>query len=202
MRTKILGLLAVGLLAGTVATNATPVQVGLGAFGPGATTYSFGSTGAPSIAGITFSGSLAQQQAPSSWGAESAPPFNTFSFYSSTIRFATPVQQVGFYFGGNTPNTVPLDLGLGAVTTGSFILQTTGTNLNMPPDGINNWIFFGFYDPAGIDSLTFNAELNNGWYLGIGELTVGGVSVPEPGTLTLLGLGLAGLGLSRRRKAA
>jgi hypothetical protein len=35
-----------------------------------------------------------------------------------------------------------------------------------------------------------------GWRLGIPS------AVPEPGTLALLGLGLAGLGLSRRRKAA
>jgi hypothetical protein len=41
----------------------------------------------------------------------------------------------------------------------------------------------------------------SGWE-GLAAPTSIGTPVPEPGTLALLGLGLAGLGLSRRRKAA
>ena len=53
---------------------------------------------------------------------------------------------------------------------------------------------------AGLNSLTFLVR-NTGGPAGTLVQNLSGSVVPEPGTLALLGLGLAGLGLSRRRKA-
>jgi hypothetical protein len=60
--------------------------------------------------------------------------------------------------------------------------------------------YLSFFSLNGaIESLSFNMD-NTSDGIGIDNVTVG--RVPEPGTLALLGLGLAGLAVSRKRKQA
>lgn len=66
----------------------------------------------------------------------------------------------------------------------------------------NGQLFYvSLFNAAGLGDVSiFSNNPDDGF--GLDDVTVGIITVPEPGTLALFGLGLAGLGLSRRRKQA
>ena len=106
-----------------------------------------------------------------------------------TFTFATPIEDFGFYYSG-----VQLD--------GETITFNDGApqSIAIPNPNGSGIVFIGFTDFGNpITSITING-LND--IVGIDDVrySVAQAAVPEPATLALAGLALAGLGFSRRKQ--
>jgi hypothetical protein len=132
------------------------------------------------------------------------------SFYTAsggteiTFTFSTPINAFGIDV---------FDLGTDGPTTFTVALLSDSMGYNLPDTDIRGLkSFFGVVDTATTFSTVILTNSDSGDYIELDNVQYGknaelvlqspANDVPEPGTLALFGIGLAGLGFARRRRAA
>jgi len=210
MKTRILGLLAVGLLAGPMQAfsgtvtvwdtlqgtqGAFGVQVGCLCIFPGDKNYVQGAPVVPEqtgyLAAFSFFGA-AFNLGGAGW--EFALRTDDNGQPGQILEWLSPVDvgDPGVY-GGDASGDTLLEAGTKYWFTASLPSPTAG--LWYTNDSINGSIASSSDDGS---SWTLSSDF---WVMQLRLMANVPTSVPEPGTLALFGLGLAGLGFTGRRKA-
>ncbi len=176
MKTKIWGLLAVGLLVGPLAANAAVINYA-GNAGADGSYLTIQAVVSSTSQGVRDPGSGLESWLMTAFTAGGAVQ----GIVDSQDPLFVPAAGFGQFISFDASGSVDAWELIGLLTGGSG-----GTCFNCWSGYQSS---FGEYDYTGTASI-FNR----------GTWTIG-TSVPEPGTLSLLGLSLAGLGLSRRKNA-
>ena len=218
MKSKILGLLAVGLLSSASSAQANLLINGSfesGAFvNQGADTMVLEAGSTVITAWAVITDDTAWIGPSNTWGltASDGDYFLDLTSYLAGAPFAGMSQTIA-----TTPGaTYSLSFDLGSSTAWGVpssitaSAASTSQTFTSPTTGIDVWTraVMQFLATSVTTTVVLQgADAFN--YIGLDNAVVrcvsscsDGVVVPEPGSLALLGLGLAGLGLTRRRKAA
>jgi hypothetical protein len=212
MKTKIMGLLAVALLAGPMVANAAIIDFAGEADGEYAILD--GSPATYEISGYTFAGHFLFTTA----GAGcSEGGCNTISgesgqisdFFKKGAPVMTLTQSNGGAFSLSSLDAAVAYLNLsssfnatsltivGTLLGGGTVSQGIGLDL-----GASTMVFDSNWSNLISIEFVASGSLNDTNAFVVDNIVLSPVSVPEPGTLALLGLGLVGMGMRRRIKAS